>query len=45
MILHPKVINHFNDFVSACIENLDNFQDESNKIEKKGRRQVRSHVY
>ena len=34
MILHPKVINHFNDFVSACIENLDDFQDEANKTEK-----------
>ncbi len=34
MILHPKVINYFNDFVGACIENLDDFQGESNKTEK-----------
>ena len=28
LVLHPKVINHFNDFVSACIENLDDYYDE-----------------
>ena len=36
LVLHPKVINHFNDFVSACIENLDDFHDDfPNKTKKK----------
>ena len=31
IILHPKVIHCFNDFVSNCIENIQDFEDKPKK--------------